>query len=202
MDTIKNNFIETLKNTDRLVSRKKIANSSKQLSKSIEIVVQACDSLYGENYSLFLTGSLAVCLRSGSLKELRVSGDKSDIDLWIIIASHPNKSLKPSHLKKEITEGCSRLGYFDISCIPFSGGNLKTSLKIMSSKTAIKILQLKKIKLDVFRYNSLKKIKTENILYGIKKIHNAPIVENKLKGGGFFWYWSVNTFIKKDFLRC
>lgn len=200
MGIIKNNFIKTLKNTDGLISQKTIANLSKQLSKSIEIVIRACDSLYEKNYSLFLTGSLAICLRSGSLKEFRISEDKSDIDLWIIIDNLPNESLKLSSLEKEIASGFSRLDHFDIVCIPFKRNNLEVSLKIMNKETARKILQFKKINLNVFRHNSLKKVKMENIFYGIKSTHHIPIIENKVKSGGFLWHWSTNPFVKKDFV--
>lgn len=200
MGIIKNNFIEALKNTDGLIRQKTIANLSKQLSKSIEIVMRACDSLYEKNYSLFLTGSLAICLRSNSLKEFRISGDKSDVDLWIIITNSPNKSLKLSSLEKKIINGFSRLAHFDIVCVPFARNDLKVSLKIMSNETTKKILQFNKINLSVFRRNSLKKIKTENIFYGIKSIHRIPIIEKELKDGGFLWHWTTNPFVEKDFV--
>lgn len=196
----KNNFERIIKNTDNLISREMIGNLSKRLSKSIEIIIQSCNFLFGKSYALFLTGSLAFCLRSESLKEFRISGDKSDIDLWIIIANPPNKTLKLSNLEKKIIQGFSRLVHFDIACIPFSSGNLKISLKIMDKETAKKILQIKNINLYVFRHNSLKKAKEKNIFYGIKKIHNIPILEKKLRKEGFLWQWPTNFFIKKDFV--
>jgi len=200
MGIISNNFIETLKNTDDLVSLENIAHLSKQLSKLIENIVYVCNTLFGKRYSLFLTGSLAICLRAGSLKEFRMSGDKSDLDLWIMVNDSPDKLLKQSLLEKEIVSGFSRLIYYNIVCIPPVDSSLKVSLKIMLGKTAKIVLRFDKIKLSVFRFSSLKKVKEKNTFYGIKRAHIIPVDEKKIKMGGFLWRWPTNPFLKKDFV--
>jgi hypothetical protein len=193
-------FIGSIKNTDDFINQDNLTHLSKSLPKTIKTVMQACNYLFEKHYSLFLTGSLGICLRSRSLKEFRVSGDKSDVDLWIIANNTTQKSLESSCLKNEIIKGFSHLNQFDIVCIPFEGNTLKVSLKIMTAETAKKVFEFKKIKLAVLRYNSLKKVKTKNILYGMKKIHHIPIDEERNKTGGFLWHWSTNPFIENDFV--
>jgi hypothetical protein len=200
MGIIDDIFLKTLKNTDNLISQENIANLSGPLSKIIEIVTHACDFVFEKHHSIFLTGSLAICLRSGSLKEFRTSGDRSDIDLWIIADESTTKLSKLSGLEKEIINGFLLLKNFDISCVPFPENKLNISLKIMHSTTARKILQFNKIKLSVFRCNSLKKVKTKNIFYGIKRIHCIPIDEEKIKTGNFLWHWPTNPFVGQDFV--
>jgi len=200
MGIVVSNFIDSIRNTDNLVNQKNLAHLSKPLSRTIKTITRACDDVFEKHYSLFLTGSLGICLRSRSLKEFRVSGDKSDVDLWIIANDTTHKSLESSCLKNEIIKSFSRLNQFDIVCIPFEGDTLKVSLKIMSAETAKKVFEFKKIKLAVLRYNSLKKVKTKNILYGMKKIHHIPIDEKMNKAGGFLWHWSTNPFIENDFV--
>lgn len=200
MVLIASHFVDSIKNTDNFVNQRRLTHLSKPLSKTIKTVMRVCDYLFEKYYSLFLTGSLAICLRAGSLKEYRVLGDKSDVDLWIIINNSPYKSLKSSSLKNKIIKGFSRLIQFDIVCIPFKSNNLNLSLKMMTGETAKEILNFKKIKLAVLRCNSLKITKKENVFYGVKKVHHIPIIEKKLKNHEFMWRWPTNPFIGKDFV--
>jgi len=200
MGIIKNDPLKNLENTDDLINLENVARLSKSLTKIIRAIALLCDSLFEKQYSLFLTGSLAICLRSGSLKEFRKTGDKSDIDLWIIADKLPQKLSVPSPYEKEILGGFSRLNLFDISCIPFPDSKFKISLKIMRSATVKRVLRLNKNSFKVFRVNSLKKIKSENIFYGLRGKHHIPIFEEKLENTGFLWHWSFDPFIKKDFV--
>lgn len=199
MGIIKNNPLKNLENTDDLINLENVARLSKPLTKTIRTVALFCDFLFEKQYSLFLTGSLAICLRSGSLREFRIIGDKSDIDLWIIADKLPKK-LNPSPYEKEIIKGFNRLNFFDISCIPFPDSKFKISLKIMRSATIKKVLRLNKISLKVFRTNSLKKTKSEDIFYGLKRKYHIPIFEEKLENAGFLWHWLADPYIKNDFV--
>lgn len=200
MGIIKNDPLKNLENTDGLINLENVARLSKPLTKTIRAVALLCDSLFEKQYSLFLTGSLAICLRSGSLKEFRKTGDKSDIDLWIIANKLPKKLSTPSSYEKEIIGGFSRLIFFDISCIPFPDSKFKISLKIMRGATVKKVLRLNKNSFKVFRVSSLKKIKSEDTFYGLKGQHHIPIFEEKLENAGFLWHWSADPFMKKDFV--
>jgi hypothetical protein len=199
MGVVRNNPLDNLKNTDNFINLEHITQLSKPLSKTIKVVTRLCDSLFDKQYSLFLTESLAICLRSSSLREFRIIGDKSDIDLWIIADKLPKK-FNPSPYEKETIKGFSRLNFFDISCIPFPDSKFKISLKIMHSATVKKVLQLNKNHLKVFRTNSLKKTKSEDIFYGLKREYHIPIFEEKIENAGFLWHWSANPFIKNDFV--
>lgn len=200
MGIIKNEPLKNLENTDNFINLENIAQLSKPLSKTIRVVIKLCDSLFKKQYSLFLTGSLAICLRSSSLKEFRITEDKSDIDLWIIADELPKKLSTPSPYEKGIIGGFNRLNFFDISCILFPDSKFKISLKIMHSTNMKKVSRLNKNSFKVFRVSSLKKIKSEDIFYGLKGKHYIPIFEEKLKNTGFLWYWSINPFIKNDFV--
>lgn len=200
MGVVKNDPLKNLENTDDLINLENVARLSKPLTKIIRAVALSCDSLFEKQYSLFITGSLAICLRSGSLKEFRKTGDKSDIDLWIIADKLPKKLSTPSPYEKEIMRGFSRLIFFDISCIPFPDSKFKISLKIMRGATVKKVLRLNKNSLEVFRTDSLKKTKLEDIFYGLKGEYRIPIFEEKLENAGFLWHWSADPFIENDFV--
>lgn len=200
MDIIKNDPLKNLENTDYLINLENIAKLSKSLAKIIRAITLLCDSLFEKQYSLFLTGSLAICLRSGSLKEFRKTRDKSDIDLWIIADKLPQKLSTLSPYEKEIVQGFSRLNLFDISCIPFPDSKFKISLKIMGSASVKKVLRLNKNSFKVFRVSSLKKIKSEDIYHGLKEKHRIPIFEEKLENASYLWHWSVDPFMKNDFV--
>lgn len=200
MGVIENDPLKNLKNTDNFIDLGNVARLSKPLIKTIRAVALLCDSLFEKQYSLFLTGSLAICLRSGSLKEFRKTGDKSDIDLWIIADKLRPKLSTPSLYEKEIIEGFSRLNFFDISCIPFPDSKFKISLKIMRGTAVKKVLRLNKNSFKVFRVSSLKKIKSKDMFYGLKGKHHIPIFEEKLENTGFLWYWSNDPFMKRDFV--
>ncbi len=163
MGVVNNDPLRNLAITDDFINLENIARLSKPLSETIRSIIKLCDSLFKKQYSLFLTGSLAICLRSGSLKEFRKTGDKSDIDLWIIADKLTQKLPTPSPYEKEIIEGFSRLNFFDISCIPFPDSKFKISLKIMRCTTVKKVLRLNKNSFKVFRVSSLKKIKSKDI---------------------------------------
>ena len=189
MGIIKNDPLKNLENTDDLINLEDIARLSKPLIKTTRAVALLCNSLFEKQYSLFLTGSLAICLRSGSLKEFRKTGDRSDVDLWIITDKPPQKISNPSTYEKEITRAFTRLNSFDISCIPFPDSKFKISLKIMRSAIVKKVLRLNKNNLKVFRTNSLKKTKSEDTFYGLKREYHIPIFEEKLENTGFLWHW-------------
>ncbi|MEK7642514.1 MAG: hypothetical protein AAB392_01830 [Patescibacteria group bacterium] len=200
MGIIKNDPLKNLENTDNLINLENVAQLSKPLTKTIRAIALSCDSLFKKQYSLFLTGSLAVCLRSGSLEEFRKTGDKSDIDLWIVADTLSKKLFTPSSYEKEIIRGFSRLNFFDISCIPFPDNKFKISLKIMCGASVKKVLRLNKNSFKVFRINSLKKIKSEDMFYGLKGNHYTSVFEEKLENAGFLWHWSADPFMKKDFV--
>lgn len=200
MEIGENVFLGRLKDSDNSINLDHITLLSKPLSKTIEGIIRLCDILFKKRYSLFLTGSSAMCLRAGSFREFRMKNDKSDVDFWIVADTLPQVTISPSIAEKEIIKGFYRLNHFDISCVPFFDNKFNVSLKIMHSKVVKKVFQLNKLNLKVFRNSSLKVIKSEDKFFGLRSEYHISICERKLKDIGYLWRWKVDPFMRKDFV--
>lgn len=184
-----NKLASGIERTDQLVSLGVIKGLSREIHDEIEVLDRQCQLLWGQNYSLFLTGSLALCLRSGATSEFRETGDRSDIDLWIFLDTKEPLVKPPSGRRCEILHSSYRvLSRFDIVSVPWPPSHAKFSIKLFSAGAARRALTLGNYTLRVLRNNSLREVKKVDTYFGLNGTRTARILEEKI-ADGYLWRW-------------
>ncbi len=197
---IVDDLIKKIVSTDTLITIDSIYKFSKKLGKEIEEIISECNQVFGTKFSIFLSGSLAFCIRSETLNDFRFGGsDSSDIDIWIILES--NKDLNPSSASiygKELLKAASLISDHEMVSVK-QETELPFSIKIMERKSIQKIFSFAKFSLSVLRTTSLLDRKQYNLFSGFRSEYKTPIRERPYKKY-YIWEWDGNPYPNNDFI--
>ena len=171
----------------------------------IEELRESCEALFGTGFSLFLAGSLALALRANSLDEFRLEGDRSDVDLYIVIDTpqlpeRREDSVEPV-LTAAIRTAVSRLVVFDMASIVDPRVGSVLSPKVITASIVRRVLRFELSVLDVFRVTSLLARGQSFITaYGLDRSYQISIEEEPLTEAGYRWNCYVSPDIDGDFV--
>lgn len=175
------------------------------VSAQIDELRESCEALFGPRFSLFLAGSLALALRANSLEEFRLEGDRSDVDLFIVIDTpqvHERRedSEEPA-LTLAIRAAVSRLLIFDMASVADPRVGSVLSPKVIMASIVRGVLRFEIGVLNVFRVSSLLARGQSFITaYGLERSYRISIEEERLTEGGYRWSCFVSPYIDDDFV--
>lgn len=191
-------LISGIERTDPLVGFGKLAKFSEEICREIESIRQCCEQLWGRRFSIFLTGSLALCLRSGIRAEFRETGDPSDVDLWIFIdTNQPSKSPPGRGRCGALYSSYRLLDRFDAVSVYWPWSNIKFSVKLFNASAAHRASTLRMCTLRVLRFDSLRKVKKIDHHFGLTSTRTTRILEEKI-ASGYLWRWRSAPFGPSD----
>lgn len=175
------------------------------VSTQIHELRESCEALFGSGFSLFLAGSLALALRANSLEEFRLEGDRSDVDLFIVIDTtqvpeRREESEEPA-LTVAIRIAVSRLPVFDMASVADPRVGSVLSPKVIMASVVRRVLRFELGVLNVFRESSLLARGQSFITaYGLDRSYRISIEEERLTAGGYRWNCFVSPYIDNDFV--
>jgi hypothetical protein len=191
-------FVDIVLDTDNKVSISELAVFSRSISSKLQKLIDECTDMWGSDFSIFLSGSIAFNLRSASMVDIRVSGETtSDVDIWIVVGDKQKVDLS---LFKGYLRGINQ-AFDDHDMISVKLGDaMQLSIKIVREEVVKEILSFSKFDISVLRTTSLKVVKDHNVFSGFISDYIVPIEEKFIDENRFTWKWEGCPYIENDFV--
>jgi hypothetical protein len=175
---------KSLAKSESNISLEVIKNDQPNVYHEIEKIFADMSDSLGSQYSVFIGGSFALCLRSRDYSDFKLDVDKSDIDLFIITGLAPT----PKCNDELIQTAREKLTSYDMSCVAGHNDTVNFSIKVATLPVIVELLTNKRKSFKVFRYKSLLNVKSTNNFSSFVDTKEFVIVEETAPGG-YCWRW-------------
>ncbi len=153
-----------------------------------------CDVVWPEKYCLFVSGSLALSLRSGNTEVAWSEDNHSDVDVWLIVSGEAGVN----GLDAETAETLSMLPGYDMVALPWKSPT-RISIKIFNIETARRVFSLTNDEFRVLRIKSLKAVKPGDFFYGLMGAYFYFTCEKEV-GNRFEMVWKSRIRHHRDLI--
>lgn len=191
-------LVSAIRETDPRVNLSALRDRP-ELARQITEVADAAREVFGARHSLFLAGSLALAMRTGDFEEFREKGDRSDIDLWVVISGSMTDPGNDA-LCRALGESAARLDEFDIAAAKDPREESVFSIKTMREEIVHDVLKFSAVAANTYRSSSLRSVKPFDTFYGLNRSYRIETKEEPLTSGGFLWRWSAVPTVEGDFI--
>lgn len=186
-------IIQRLIETDGLIEIERIEAQQPQIYRQVEYLYTLAHSLWPNRYSIFMSGSRALALRSGDRELLFESGGQSDVDIWLVVSGPPVAGMHPD---SAIWQRLPYLAHYDMVVMPWTAP-LPFSIKILGFQAAQRAFSLQNQAPTVLRTASLVSRKPVDQFYGFKAVYEH-VTREQARPEGYVWTWESVIFENDD----